>query len=139
MPATRAVIVHNLAHARAALAAAAGLGVPVTLLSPPGAAASLGVGYFAAMVEAARRAVPGAAATAILDCGDAPGLALAALRHGIPAVRVQAPARARARIADIAAQSGAALVSGRIAALDLAKSDEPLAACRAWLGRGRPG
>ena len=35
----RAIIVHSLDHAKAALSAAAELGVPVTLLSAPGAAA----------------------------------------------------------------------------------------------------
>jgi hypothetical protein len=129
--------VHDLAQARVALAAAAELGVPITLLSPPGAARYQGVGYFAALVAEARRAVPDAAATAVLDCGDAPALALAALRQGIEAVRVEAPARVRAGIADIARQSGGALVTGRVVALDLAAAGEPLAACRAWLGKAR--
>jgi hypothetical protein len=75
----------------------------------------------------------------VLDCGDAPALALAALRQGIDAVRVEAPARVRARIADIARQSGGALVTGRVVALDLAAAGEPLAACRAWLGKARRG
>ena len=130
---------HDLAQAREALAAAAELGVPVTVLSPPGAARYQGVGYFAALVAAARHAVPDAAATAVLDCGDAPALALAALRQGIEAVRVAAPAQVRARIADIARQSGGALVTGRVVALDLAAAGEPLAACRAWLGKARRG
>jgi hypothetical protein len=142
MATARAIIVHDLAQAEAALAVAAELSVPITLMSPPGAAAYQGVGYFAAMVEEARRAVPTAVATAVLDCGDAPGLALAALRHGIDAVRIEAPAKIRARIADIAKQTGGALVTGRVAALDLATAREPREACRAWLGkpaRGRRG
>jgi len=139
MPAARAVIVHDVAQARAALGAAAELGVPITIISPPAAARYQGVGYFAALIEAARRAVPGAAATAVLDCGDAPGLALAALRHGIDAVRVEAPARVRARVAEVAAQTGGAVLGRRVEALDLATAGEPLAACRAWLGRARRG
>ena len=128
---------HDLREARAAFAAAAELGVPITVMSAPGAAASLGVGYFAAMIGAARTEFPTVTATAVLDCGDAPGLALAALRQGIDAVRVEAPARVRAKLADIAGQQGGALVAGRVAALDLAGVDEPRAACRAWLAKAK--
>ncbi len=71
-----AVIVHGLAQARAALAP----GQPVTLLSAPGAAAYAGVGWWRALV--AQAAGDGAAPPDILDCADAPGRALEALRHG---------------------------------------------------------
>jgi hypothetical protein len=131
----RAIVVHDLAQLRAAFAAASELGAPVTVVSAPGAALSLGVGYFAAMISTARGEFPGVAAAAVLDCGDAPGLALAALRHGIGGVRVKAPRAALARIADIAAQSGGRLVTGRLAALDLAGVEDAAAACRAWLAR----
>jgi hypothetical protein len=71
-----AVIVHGVEHARAALAP----GLPVTLLSAPGAAIYAGVGWWRAMVaEAAGAATP---PPDILDCADAPGRALEALRHG---------------------------------------------------------
>jgi hypothetical protein len=71
-----AVIVHGLPHARAALAP----GLAVTLLSAPGAACYAGVGWWRALVSqaAAGRAAP----PDILDCADAPGRALEALRHG---------------------------------------------------------
>ena len=52
-------------------------------------------------------------------------MALAAFRHGIAAVRVEAPARVRTKLADIARQSGACLITGRIATLDLAGAREP--------------
>jgi hypothetical protein len=125
--------VHDLAQGRAAFAVAAELDVPVTIMSAPGAALSLGVGYFAALIATLRREYPAVAATAVLDCGDAPGLALAALRHGIEGVRVKAPRAALARIADIAAQSGGALVTGRVRTLDLAGVEDAPSACRAWL------
>ena len=128
---------HDLRDTRAAFAAAAELGVPLTVMSAPGAAASLGVGYFAAMIGAARQEFPTVAATAVLDCGAAPGLALAALRLGIDAVRVEAPARVWAKLADIARQLGGALIAGRMAALDLAGAREPQAACRAWLAKAK--
>jgi hypothetical protein len=131
----RAIVVHDLAQGRAAFGAAAELDVPLTVMSPMGAASSLGVGYFAALIATLRGEFPTVAATAVLDCGDAPGLALAALRHGVDGVRVKAPRAALARIADIAAQSGGRLVTGRVAALDLVGVEDAAAACRAWLAR----
>ncbi|MEN0074328.1 MAG: hypothetical protein AAGC69_08095, partial [Paracraurococcus sp.] len=55
----------------------------VTLLSAPGAAATLGAPWFLAILAAARAAAPGVPHAAVLDCGAAPGLALAALRAGL--------------------------------------------------------
>lgn len=133
-PEGRAVVVHSLAHAEAALTAAAGLGVPVVLLSPPGAAAYMGAGYFRALVAQALARQPGATATAVLDCGDAAGDVMAALREGLKSVVFTGPDKVAARLADIARQSGSALLRDRSAALDLAGEPEPLAACRRWLG-----
>ena len=129
----RAVIVHDRAHALAALAAAREAGVPVTLLSAPGAAASLGAAVFQAMIADARAGYTDVAAAAVLDCGAHPGLALAALRQGVEAVVFDGPGATAAKIADIAGRSGATLYRRPPPALDLAEADEPLAACRAWL------
>ncbi len=71
-----AVMVHGLAHARAALA----LGSPVTLLSAKGAALAGGCGWWQALVRAARQTHPETPCQDILDCADAPGMAMAALR-----------------------------------------------------------
>ena len=127
------VIVHGLDDARAALAAAAELGVAVILRSAPGAAAYLGAATFREMVAEAARAHPGVAVTAVLDCADDPGLALNALREGVKAVRVAVAPAVEARIADIAAQVGAVLDDDDGPALDLLYADDPCAACRAWL------
>jgi len=115
------LIVHNLAQAEAALRAAAECGTPVILESPPDAARYLGAPYFRAMIEAARAAVPAAEWESVLDCGDAPGLALEAIRQGVRAVRLAAEADVFARVADIAAQSGVRIEIGPppVGALDL--------------------
>jgi hypothetical protein len=128
-----AVIVHNLEHARAALSAAAELGVAVTLLSPPAAAAYLGAAVFRHMIAEAARDCPGLDYRAVLDCGGDPGLALGALREGIQVVRLKATEEVRAKVADIAAQSGAALDETTGPALDLAAVDDPGEALKAWL------
>ena len=134
----RAIIVHSLDHAKAALSAAAELGVPVTLRSAPGAAAYLGAAVFRDMIAEAVRTYPGVALTAVLDCGDNPGLALNALRQGIKVVRLEAAADVRSRVADIAAQSGAAVDEERDSVLDLLDTADFRSACLAWLAAAGP-
>lgn len=87
-------------------------GGPVRLRSQPFASASLGAAAFLAIIRAAQDAVsqdstPGIEAEAVLDCGDAPGHALGALRLGAKAVSIAAPDAVLAKLADIAAQGGA--------------------------------
>ncbi len=74
-----AVIVHGLADAKAALAP----GLPVTLLSAPGAALFAGCLWWREVVAAARDVYPGTEASDILDCADASGMAMGALRSGV--------------------------------------------------------
>ncbi len=136
--AERAIIVHSLAHARAALRAASAHGVPVTLFSGPGAAGYAGPEWFRELIAAATAEHPTTRVTAVLDCGAAPGHALAALRAGLKAIRIVADPAVGRRIAELAADYGA-----RVApavgddALDLAAAVDPDAACHAWLGAGR--
>lgn len=134
-----AITVHSLDHARVALSVARELGVEVTLVSAPGAAAYVGAAVFREMIEAAAGSVPDARFTAVLDCGDDPGLALAALRAGLPAIRLDAGADVRARVTDIAARTGAVLVDSDAAALDLIDVADPARACREWLAPGDEG
>src|SRR5438309_2348159 len=75
-----AVIVHGLADSKAALA----LGLPVTLLSAPGAALYAGCLWWREVIAAARAGSPQhQAVTDILDCADAAGAAMGALRSGV--------------------------------------------------------
>ena len=92
-----AVVIHDLAQARRVLAAAERTRRPVLLVSPPDAGPYLGPAFFNSMIEQARIDHPSAQATACLDCGDEPGTALAALRHGIDAISLTAPRPCRTR------------------------------------------
>ncbi len=56
----RAIVIHGLGHARAALAAAAALDVPVTLLSATGAASYAGAAWFQQVIALAAKDHPGA-------------------------------------------------------------------------------
>lgn len=133
---TPRIVVHSLAHARAALQAAGETGTAVTLIGPPGGAAYLGTPFLLEIVGQARAAFPQAKATAVVDCGDAPGLALAALRQGAEAVRLDAAPAVLAKVAEIAGRRGGRLDREDTPALDLLEHADPLAACRGWLAKG---
>ena len=134
-PLPPAIVFHSLTQAEAALAAASGLGVPVTLISAPSAAGYAGPAWFRSVVEQARAAHPDVDVTAVLDCGDMPGHVLAALREGVAAVRFSGDTAEK--IADIAAQCGARVIAERPEALDLAEVERAgrdlERACREWL------
>jgi delta 1-pyrroline-5-carboxylate dehydrogenase len=114
------VVVHSLAHATAALKAAARAGRPAVLVSPPGAGSYVGPGWFRALVAAARETVPEARFSALLDCGDDVGAALAAIRSEIEGVVFTGRAHVARRLAEIADQHGVRLAKERpVPALDL--------------------
>src|SRR5271155_4551308 len=125
-----AVVVHGLDQARAALRP----GLPVTLLSARGAALYAGTGWWRAVVAAARAAAPAVEACDILDCADAPGQAMAALRLGQRDIILDAACPGFAAVAAAAATVGAHVLAERPQALDLAErgADRRLAA---WLMR----
>lgn len=128
-----AIVIHGLAHARHALAAAAALRAPVTLISAEGAAAYAGAGWFRAVVAEARAERPGVPVTAILDCGSEPGLVLGALREGLTCLRYSGPAEVTAKLEAIARAAGAVILAHRPPSLDLLDARDPETACRQWL------
>ena len=114
------IIVHSLAHAIGAVKAAARAGRPIVLASAPEAGVYAGPGWFRALVEAAREAAPEARCSAILDCGDQAGAALAAIRAQVEGVVFTGRSDVARRLADIARQHGVRLETARpAAALDL--------------------
>jgi hypothetical protein len=115
------IVIHSLAHAIAALGAAAEAGRVVTLLSARDAGISAGPGWFGALIAAAREAVPAASCKALLDCGNDAGATQAAIRAGIEGIVFAGRTDAAARLTDIAAQRGIRLVTvAPDPALDLA-------------------
>jgi hypothetical protein len=122
-----AVVVHGLADIRTALQP----GLSVTLLSAPGAALYAGAGWWRALMATAEAEAPGRELIDILDCADAAGRALEALRAG-QSLLVLLACPGRTDIATIACSLGAHLLAARPPALDLA---EPGAARRlaGWL------
>jgi len=112
-----AVTIHGLAHARAALRP----GLPVLLLSAPGAGLYAGCGWWAALIAAARAEFPGDWSD-VLDCADAPGVAMAALRVGLKALVLADDCPAFPAVAAAATVCGAIVLPQRPVSLDLADS-----------------
>ncbi len=141
-----ACIVADLGQARLALREAAAAGAALELWSPPDAAASPGVGFWAALDRAvaelaaaefaAAGPTPAGGAMTVLDCGAAPGFALAALREGLCHLHVEVRADVRARLAAIARDCGARLHPGPPPELDLRSRLDPAASCRFALRAG---
>ena len=130
---SNAIIIYNLEHAEAALSAAEDMDVDVTLISPPGAAATIGATVFRDIVAKAAESHPQARFKSVLDCGDEPGLAMGAFRHGIKGVRISNGPELSEKLADIAKQRGGFVYTIQDDELDLRDMSEPAAACRTWL------
>jgi hypothetical protein len=112
-----AVVVHGLDEAVAALRP----GLPVLLLSAPNAAAFMGCLWWRALVQAAQRACRDTEAADALDCGDAPGYAMAALREGQRILILDPATPAFPAVCNAATRLAAAVWPERPAALDLAQ------------------
>ena len=130
----RAVRVHGLGDAMLAGSVAHELGVAITLFSAPGAVASMGPAWFRGMVRKLERAYPDLDVEAVLDCGDAAGYALAALRSGVKIIRYSGNPSAARKLKDIAGTCGARLVKRPSRILDTRGEQDADAALRQWLG-----
>jgi hypothetical protein len=95
-------------------------GLPVTLLSAPGAAAFAGCLWWRALIGQAQAEFPDAVLDDVLDCADAPGQAMAALRVGQRRLVLDPACPAFAAVAAAAAPLGATVLACRPPALDLA-------------------
>jgi len=125
------VVVHGLAQARAALRA----GYPVMLLSAPAAAGYAGCLWWRELIAAARSFHPATPVLDMLDCGAAPGHAMAALRVGQRLLRLDPACPAFAPVADAAATIGAHVLARRPNALDLGARGAERRLAR-WLAEG---
>ena len=101
------ILVRDWRTTEAALQAARADGTSPILITPESAASFYGAGYLGALQERAEKEFPDVAFELIVDCGDAPGHALACLRSGVRLISMREP---NDKIADIARQMGAELV-----------------------------
>jgi len=131
----RVIIIHSLEQAVTALKVARELGRPVTLASPPGAAAYTGALWFREVVKQAQLEVPDAEVSSILDCADKPGLVMAAFRQGVLRVRFTGAQETAERLQAMADAESLHLITGPLETLDLLDVKDKAAACRDWLQR----
>ena len=129
-PGPPAVIVHSLADARACAAHARRF----VMLSAPGAACYGGCLWWIALAAAARQAAPGLVAADILDCADAAGYALDALRSGQRVIVLARSCPAREVVVSAANGIGACVLEQAPPALDMADADAGRRLA-AWLAR----
>jgi hypothetical protein len=136
---TLSVMVNGADDARRAATAAQALGVPLMLVSAPGAGGFAGCGWFAALVRATQGAFPQLCVTWALDCGDRAGDAMEALAAGCcPVVIFTGGDAAAARLRSVAAARGATLRQDRPDALILRAGGDVVAAARDRLSRSVP-
>jgi hypothetical protein len=135
MTAPATFVIHGLPHLRAALAAGAAFKRPIVALSAPAASGFAGPGWFLALTRLGQAEFPDADLTTILDCGDRAGDALAALQAGARHLIFTGHPDAAARLAAIAAETGATILDHRPAARDLMGVKDADYAAREWCGR----
>lgn len=129
-----AVIIHNLAQGRAALAAANEVHKPVVLWSAPGAGCYAGAGWWCGLLDQLKQAQPDQGHyTSILDCSDAPGFAMAAIRAQVPGIYFCGMPEITQKLSDMARAQGLGLFTVRPAALDLAAANDPQELCLQYL------
>jgi hypothetical protein len=125
-----AVIVHGLADAKAAVAP----GLPVTLVSAPGAAGFAGCLWWRELLRAARASAPKTVVADVFDCADSSGMAMGAIRSGIFRLIVWPGASGRDAVAAIAEREGGFVLKQAPIALDLGQRNT-IRQLHAWLVR----
>ena len=130
-----AVVVHGLTDARTVLA----VGRPVTLLSAAGAALYAGSGWWRALIERARAEHPDIPIDDILDCADASGLALGALRIGQRRIVLSPTAPGWQSVAAIAASLGGEVLTARPPCTRYGRPRRRSPATRLAAGANHPG
>jgi hypothetical protein len=128
-----AVVIHGLDHVRTALRP----GRPVILLSAQGAALFAGCLWWRALIEHSQAEFPGAVTADLLDCADAPGYAMAALRVGQRRLVLDPACPAFPAVAAAASRLGADVLPCRPPALDLGEAGARRQ-LETWLQREQP-
>jgi len=131
---TPAIVIHNFAQAQAALAAAQEANKPVALWSAPGAGCYAGAGWWRELLDLLRQVQPDQGRyTSVLDCSDAPGFVMAAIRAQVPGIYFCGMPDITQKLSDMATAQGLGLVTVRPKVLDLASARNPQDVCLHYL------
>ena len=128
------VAINGIGDARSVCKAAINYGHRVTLWSSKGASGHMGPLWFLEISKRINREFPELAIQAVLDCGAAPGDAMAAIRSGIKAIALTAKFPVKNKIRHIATEEKVVLVKRVPKILDLKYSSNPEDDCRIWFG-----
>lgn len=128
-----AITVHDRDQAIAALTVARELGLQITLLSAAGAANTIGISWFLALIVQAREAVPDARSLAMFDCHRYAARAMVAVQSGVDAVIFTGKRETLLKLADIAEDRRVLVTDTRPKSLDLANEKDPMRAVRSYL------
>ncbi len=131
---SRPVVIHGIYHARASCRAAFGNGQLVSIWSAFGASSYMGPRWFFEIIRLVRSEFPNLKILGILDCGDQPGDALAAIETGVEALALTAKPPTLRSIREIADQANVNLHRRPSHKLDLAKCLDAEACCKRWFG-----
>jgi len=88
-------------------------GHQVIVRSAPGAAVHAGPGWWLGLLALAQMQFPHKTLTAVLDCADSAGAALAAIRAGVPHIRFAGDPAAAIRLSAMVEAQGCTLIIGR--------------------------
>ncbi len=136
---TPAIIIHNFAQAQVALAAAHEANKPVALWSAPGAGCYAGAGWWRGLLDLLRQMQPDQDRyITVLDCSDAPGFVMAAIRAQVPGIYFRGLPDITQKLSEMATAQGLGLVKVRPAALDLAAPKNPYDLCLHYLRGDQP-
>ena len=130
----RPVVIHEIYHARASCRAALGNGQLVSIWSAFGASSYMGPRWFFEIIRLVRSEFPNLKILGILDCGDQPGDALAAIETGVEALALTAKPATLRSVREIADQANVNLHRRPSHKLDLAKCLDAEACCKRWFG-----
>jgi hypothetical protein len=126
----KCITIHGVEQARVACQAALKTSmkdnVTLELWSAKNGASSLGPAWFDEIVNIVQKEFPDLVIVGVVDCGDAVGSALAALRHGITCICISERPAVVAKIRSIAKYTRAEVRTKRPAMPDLMEHPEPL-------------
>lgn len=128
-----AITVHDRDQAIAALTVARELGRQITLLSAKGAANTIGISWFLALIFQAREAVPDANSLTMFDCHRYAARAMVAVQSGVDAVIFTGRRETLLKLADIAEDRRVMVTDTRPKSLDLGNEKDPMRAVRSYL------
>lgn len=129
------IIVHNIEHVRRALRVADMLKCPISLLSTPDAAGTIGPAVFRDMIDISiqETSFDPDQVHAFIDCGSNAGHALKAIQEGCRHIRIDASLEVLDKLRDMVSPDGRIIDAAPISTLDLedaSLSDETI---RNWL------